>query len=45
MPERIIQKLEPPPEAKWELKRHDEEDLPRNPVMRFIKIFFFGDGY
>jgi hypothetical protein len=44
-PQRIIQKLEPPPEVKWEMKRADDEKLPKNPIIRFFKIFFLGDGY
>jgi len=27
------------------MKRQDEGKLPKNPMLRFIKVFFLGDGY
>jgi hypothetical protein len=42
---RVIQKLEPPPEIKYKIRKMDEAKLPKNWFLRFIKIFFFGDGY
>jgi len=42
---RVIQKLEPPQEVKYKLRKTDETKLPKNWLLRFIKIFILGDGY
>jgi hypothetical protein len=36
-------KLTPPPEASRSMKEKEESRLPKNPAMRFFKLFF-GEG-
>jgi hypothetical protein len=38
-------KLIPPPEAADRIIKNDEGRIPKNPIKRFIKMFFFGEGY
>lgn len=45
MKDRAIQKLEPPQEVKYKFRVLEQGNLPANPILRFIKIFFLGDGY
>ena len=42
---RVIQKLEPPPDVKYKIRRAEENTLPKNWLLRFFRIFVFGDGY
>lgn len=45
MADRVIQKLEPPLEVKYKFLQDDRKSLPKNPILKFIKIFFLGDGF
>lgn len=39
-----IQKLEPPPQVIKVMLERQKRKIPKNPVLRFFKIFF-GEGY
>ena len=38
------QKLVPPPQVLEKMKEREKNKMPRNPVLRFFKIFF-GEGF